>query len=151
MEHAPWSDGLGGLKVVDLFAGSGAMGLEALSRGAAKALFVEKDRDAIAAIRANIDAMKLHEAAKLTTRDATALGNCAEEPFDVAFLDPPYHSDLGDKALASLIAGGWIKTDCLVIYERAAGEALLERDGFEVLDVRRYGAASVSFLRLGGS
>ena len=133
--------------MIDLFAGSGAMGLEAISRGAAKALFVERDRDAIAAIRANVEAMKLHEVAKLTTRDATAMGKAAEEPFDVAFLDPPYREGLGERALASLQAGGWLKPDALIVFERGADEALAQLDGHEVLDVRRYGAASVSFLK----
>lgn len=147
MEHAAWSDGLGGLRVIDLFAGSGALGLEALSRGAAKVLFVETDREAGDAIRFNIDAYKVDEAAKVTRRDATAMGKAADEPYDVAFLDPPYGSGLGELALASLVAGGWLKPDALVVFERGAGEPLTHFDGYEVLDVRRYGAASVSFLR----
>jgi 16S rRNA (guanine966-N2)-methyltransferase len=147
LEHAAWSDGVGGLRVIDVFAGSGAMGLEALSRGAAACLFVENDRDAGEAIRFNIEALKLDDRAKLIRRDATALGKGSDTPFDIAFLDPPYKSGLGEQALASLIAGGWLKPGALIVFERGASEALIHLDGLEVLDVRRYGAASVSFLK----
>jgi 16S rRNA (guanine966-N2)-methyltransferase len=147
LEHAPWSDGLGGLRVIDLFAGSGAMGLEALSRGAAACIFIENDRAACDAIQANIAAMAQQGLGKLVRRDATALGPCAEEPFDLAFLDPPYAKGLGEKALEALTAGGWLKPGALAVLEHSAGEPPLALDGFEILDIRRYGKASVSFMR----
>jgi 16S rRNA (guanine966-N2)-methyltransferase len=147
LEHAPWSDGLGGLRVIDLFAGSGAMGLEALSRGAASCLFIENDRTASEAIQANIQAMGQQGLARLLRRDATKLGQNAEPAFDIAFLDPPYGSGLGETALASLLAGGWLKPDGLAVLERGAGEPPFQADGFELLDERRYGAAQVWFLR----
>jgi 16S rRNA (guanine966-N2)-methyltransferase len=147
LEHAAWSDGVGGLRIVDVFAGSGAMGLEALSRGAANVLFVENDRDAGEAIRHNLEAFRLEDRAKLARRDATAIGKAPDTPFDVAFLDPPYKSGLGEQALASMAAGGWLQPQALIVFERSASEALTHLDGYEVLDVRRYGAASVSFLR----
>jgi 16S rRNA (guanine966-N2)-methyltransferase len=133
--------------VIDLFAGSGAMGLEAVSRGAAHCLFVENDREAGEAIRFNIEGMKVEDRAKLIRRDATALGRGSDVPFDVAFLDPPYKSGLGEPALASLTAGGWLKRDALIVFERGANETLAQLDGYEVLDMRKYGAASVSFMR----
>jgi 16S rRNA (guanine966-N2)-methyltransferase len=123
------------------------MGLEALSRGAANVLFVENDRDAGEAIRHNLEALKLEDRAKLIRRDATAIGKAPDTPFDVAFLDPPYRSGLGEQALAALTDGGWLKPRALIVFERAASEALVHLDGHEVLDMRRYGAASVSFLR----
>jgi 16S rRNA (guanine966-N2)-methyltransferase len=147
LEHAPWSDGLGGARVIDLFAGSGAMGLEALSRGAAACAFVESDRAACDAIQANIAAMGQQGVGRLLRRDAAALGPCAEEPFDLAFLDPPYAKGLGEKALAALAAGGWLQPGALVVLERGAAEPPIRPEGYEVLDVRRYGAASVSFMR----
>lgn len=147
LEHASWSDGLGDLRVLDVFAGSGAMGLEALSRGAGHVAFVENDRDAGEAIRFNLEAFKVEDRGKLIRRDAIAIGKGPDEPFDVIFLDPPYTSGLGEKALASLVAGGWLKREALIVFERGASEALTQLDGYEVLDVRRYGAASVTFLR----
>jgi 16S rRNA (guanine966-N2)-methyltransferase len=148
LEHAPWSDGLGGLRVIDLFAGSGAMGLEALSRGAAACIFVETERAACDAVQANLAAMGQQGVGRLIRRDATRLGPATEPPFDLAFLDPPYAGGLGETALASLAAGGWLEPGALVVLERGAGEPPVQAEGFEILDVRRYGAASVSFLRL---
>ena len=147
LEHAPWSDGLGGLRVIDLFAGSGAMGLEALSRGASACLFVENDRSAGEAIQANIQAMGQQGPARLLKRDATKLGQNAEAAFDMAFLDPPYGKGLGEMALAALTLGGWLRPDALAVLERGAGEPPLQAERFEHMDERRYGAAKVWFLR----
>ncbi len=150
LEHAPWSPGLRGARVADLFAGSGALGLEALSRGAAFALFVETDEAARGAIRGNIEALGLFGASRIHRRDATALGPppaSAGAPFDLAFLDPPYAKGLGERALAELRAHGWLAAGAPVVFERGAAEPDLAADGYAVLDQREYGAARVLFLR----
>jgi 16S rRNA (guanine966-N2)-methyltransferase len=136
--------------VLDLFAGSGALGLEALSRGAAFCLFVETDEAARGAIRENVEALGLFGATRVHRRDATDLGPrpaSAGPPFDLAFLDPPYRQGLGEKALARLAEGGWLTNGALAVLERAADEAEVEVPGFEALDARAWGAARVSFLR----
>jgi 16S rRNA (guanine966-N2)-methyltransferase len=153
LEHAAWSPGLDGLRVIDLFAGSGALGFEALSRGAAFCLFVETDEAARGAIRDNVDAMDLFGRTRVHRRDATDLGQRpgADGPaFNLAFLDPPYAKGLGETALAKLGEGGWLAPDALVVFERGAGEPPFDVAGFETLDARDYGAARVSFLRFGG-
>ena len=149
LEHAPWSPGLDGLRVLDLFAGSGAMGLEALSRGAAHAAFVETAGPALTALRTNIEAFRVGPSATVLRQDATRLtARGTEPPFNLAFLDPPYSQGFGEPALAALTAGGWLAPDALVVFERAADEPALDLPGWEVLDQRRYGKAAVWFLRL---
>ena len=150
LEHAPWSAGLQGARVLDLFAGSGALGFEALSRGAAFCLFVETDEAARGAIRDNIEALALFGAARVHRRDATDLGvrpGSAGEAFGLAFLDPPYRKGLGDRALVKLIEGGWLAPGATVVLERGADEPPLEAHAFETLDQRVYGAARVWFLQ----
>jgi 16S rRNA (guanine966-N2)-methyltransferase len=150
LEHAPWSPGLRGARVIDLFAGSGALGLEALSRGAAWCLFVETDPEARGAIRGNAEALGLFGATRIHRRDATDLGPkpaADGAPFDLAFLDPPYGLGLGDKALAELAAGGWLADGAVVVFERGRGEPAPAVAGFEILDARDYGAARVHILR----
>lgn len=150
LEHAPWAPELHGARVIDLFAGSGALGFEAISRGAAFALFVETDEAARGAIRENIDALSLFGATRIHRRDATDLGlkpASAGDPFDLAFLDPPYRKGLGEKALEGLAAGGWLKPGAVVVFERASDEPDVAPAGFEALDARDYGAARVQFLR----
>jgi len=149
LEHAPWSAGLAGRRVIDLFSGSGALGVEALSRGATFCLFVETDQGALAAIRRNLEALGLSDRSRVDRRDATALAPRAasDEPFDIAFLDPPYGKGMGEKALAHLASGNWLAAGALVVLERGAGEAGLVAPGFEALDLRDYGAARVHFLR----
>ena len=154
LEHAPWSPGIQGLRVMDLFAGSGALGLEALSRGAAFCLFVETDAAARGAIRDNVEALgakgELFGRTRVHRRDATDLGvrPSADGPaFELAFLDPPYGQGLGEKTLAHLLEGGWLAPGALAVFERGADEAEPEAPGFERLDDRRYGAARVFFLK----
>jgi 16S rRNA (guanine966-N2)-methyltransferase len=149
LEHAPWSPGLEDKRVIDLFAGSGALGLEALSRGAAFCLFVERGEPSLSAIRANAQAFGAGAGARVLRQDASRLGMRppGEAPFDVAFLDPPYGQGLGEQALAGLRDGGWLAPDALAVLERGADEAGSAPDGYEVLDERRYGAAKLSFLR----
>jgi 16S rRNA (guanine966-N2)-methyltransferase len=150
LEHAAWSKGLAGVRVIDLFAGSGALGFEALSRGAAFCLFVETDEAARGAIRENVDAMHLFGVTRVHRRDATDLGARpgADGPaFDLAFLDPPYAKGLGEIALEKLAAGGWLAPGATVVFERGVGEPDVAVAGYEPLDVRDYGAAQVHFLR----
>jgi 16S rRNA (guanine966-N2)-methyltransferase len=156
LEHAAWSPGLRDLRVIDLFAGSGALGFEALSRGAAFCLFVETDEAARGAIRENVEALGLFGVTRVHRRDATDLGlrPGGDGPaFELAFLDPPYAKgppytkNLGEQALQRLAAGTWLAPGAIVVFERGAGEPDVPVDGFEVLDVRDYGAARVHFLR----
>ncbi|HEY8573180.1 16S rRNA (guanine(966)-N(2))-methyltransferase RsmD [Phenylobacterium sp.] len=152
LEHAPWSKGVRDARVIDLFAGSGALGFEALSRGAAFCLFVETDEAARGAIRENVDAMGLFGRTRVHRRDATQLGvrPGADGPaFDLAFLDPPYAKGLGETALAKLGEGGWLAPGAVAVFERGASEPAFDVAGYELLDARDYGAARVSFLRYG--
>ena len=153
LEHAAWSKGVRDARVIDLFAGSGALGFEALSRGAAFCLFVETDEAARGAIRENVDAFGLFGKTRVHRRDATDLGvrPGADGPaFDLAFLDPPYAKGLGEQALARLAEGGWLAPGAIVVFERGASEPGFDVPGFEALDARDYGAARVHFLRFAG-
>ena len=150
LAHALWAPELEGVRVLDLFAGSGALGLEAISRGAAFCLFVETDEAARGAIRDNVEAFGLFGATRIHRRDATDLGQrpgSAGEPFGLVFLDPPYRQGLGQRALAELTAGGWLGPDAVAVWEHAADEAVEPPSGYETLDSRRWGAAGVTFLR----
>ena len=150
LEHAAWSPGVRDLRIIDLFAGSGALGFEALSRGAAFCLFVETDELARGAIRQNVDAMGLFGRTRVHRRDATDLGvrpGVDGPAFDLAFLDPPYGKGLGETALAKLAAGGWLADGAVVMFERGSNEPDFDAPGFEKLDARDYGAARVHFLR----
>lgn len=150
LEHAAWAEPLQGARVMDLFAGSGALGFEAMSRGAAFALFVETDEDARGAIRDNADAYGLMGATRVHRRSATDLGmrpGSDGEAFDLAFLDPPYGKGLGEQALARLMEGNWLKPGAIVVFERGSDEPEIETPGYERLDARDYGAARVLFLR----
>lgn len=149
LEHASWSEGLQARRAIDLFAGSGALGLEALSRGAANCLFVDLAEPSLAAVRANVAAFGLEARARLLRQDATRLARRpqAEAGFELAFLDPPYARDLAAPALMALHGGGWLANGALAVLEQGAGETAPELPGFERLDQRRYGAAQVLFLR----
>lgn len=150
LEHAAWSDPLDGLRVIDLYAGSGALGFEAISRGAGFCLFVETDDEARGAIRENADAYGVMGRTRVHRRSATDLGvrpGSDDEAFDLAFLDPPYGKGLGEQTLARLIEGNWLKPGAIVVFERGSDEPEIETPGYERLDVRDYGAARVLFLR----
>ncbi|MES2862402.1 MAG: 16S rRNA (guanine(966)-N(2))-methyltransferase RsmD [Pseudomonadota bacterium] len=150
LEHATWAGPLQNVRVIDLFAGSGALGFEAMSRGADPCLFVETDDAARGAIRENAETLGLTGSVRVLRRSATDLG---ERPastgpaFDLAFLDPPYGKGLGELALAGLLAGDWLKPGAIVMLERGSGEPEIETPGYERLDARDYGAARVLFLR----
>ena len=154
LEHAPWAPALQGARVLDLFAGSGALGLEALSRGAAFCLFVETDEAARGAIRDNVEALHLFGCTRIHRRDATDLGprpSSAGPAFDLVFLDPPYARGMGEKALDGLGAHAWLNPGAVLVFERGEGEPEIQPDGYELIDERRYGAARVLFLRWAGA
>ena len=141
---------LGGLRVVDLYAGSGAVGLEALSRGAAHVLLVERDRKALQVVHANVDAVGLAHAV-VVAGDVGALTSLAPPPsavppYDVAFLDPPYDVDDGvvEQVLAGLAAHGWLTAGSLVVVERARrGSGFTWPEGYQPLRDRDYGDTRV--------
>lgn len=141
-----------GARVIDLFAGSGALGLEAMSRGASFCLFVETDAAARGAIRDNVEALGLLGATRVHRRGADALGEKPAgvgAPFTVAFLDPPYAKGLCGPALAALRQGGWLAPGALVVVEQGKDEAPVVAEGFAEEDRRHYGAAQVGFFRAG--
>jgi 16S rRNA (guanine966-N2)-methyltransferase len=136
-----------GSRVLDAFAGSGALGLEALSRGASRALFLDNAPAALAAIRTNIDKLDIADWAESLRVDATRPPACPRPPADLVFLDPPYGQDLATPALTALSTQGWIAPDALCVVEIGAAETLAAPPGFILEDERRYGAAKVLFLR----
>jgi 16S rRNA (guanine966-N2)-methyltransferase len=149
LEHAAWAPALNGLRILDLFAGSGALGLEAISRGAAFCLFLDRNVAAREAIGANAGALDLIGRIRIDRRDVATLGtrtNADGPAFDLAFLDPPYGQGLGEVALARLAAGGWLAAGALVVLERGALDPAATPEGFGLLDERTCGAARVSFL-----
>ena len=145
--HA-YGDPVTGARVLDLFAGTGALGIEAISRGAAYVLFVDDGAEARALIRNNVEALGLGGDTRIFRRDATQLGAAHPvEPFALAFLDPPYGKGLAHEALASTRAGGWLAPGALVVVEEAADAGLTAPDGFEELQRRRYDDSEFVFLR----
>nr|WP_153748361.1 16S rRNA (guanine(966)-N(2))-methyltransferase RsmD [Rhodovulum strictum] len=147
LTHGGHGDPVTGTRVLDLFAGTGALGLEALSRGAVQVTFVETGAKGAALIRENVEKCRAEGQTALIRRDATRLGACPGAPFDLVFLDPPYGKGLGERALASALAGGWIAPGALIVWEE--GAAVAPPDGTEVLDSRRHGETMVTILRRG--
>lgn len=148
LEHGSIS--LEGARVLDMFSGSGALGLEALSRGAQAVLFVEEDADARGAIRTNIETLGATGATRVFRRDATNLGAIPKNQTDLynlVFLDPPYNKGLGPKALASARDGGWLAPGATIVFECGADENP-DVSGFTLEDSRRYGDTKVLFLSL---
>jgi 16S rRNA (guanine966-N2)-methyltransferase len=139
-----------GMRVVDLFAGVGALGLEALSRGAAHCLFVDDHGPSRALIRENVETLGLIGEAKIYRRDATRMGPHRGAPYDLAFLDPPYRSGLGNRALLSLVEGGWLAPGALAVVETHADEPAEGPPGWTVEDERTHGETRVQVLRRAG-
>lgn len=144
-----FAENLEGGRVLDLFAGSGAMGLEALSRGAAFALFVENGLAARGALRTNIEAMRAVGRTRVWRRDATKLGDCPVPPFDLVFCDPPYAKGLGEAALAGAAAGGWLAPDALAVLEERRGAMPETIPGWTRLDLREIGDSAIALWRSG--
>lgn len=145
--HGPLADGLAAVRVLDLFAGTGALGLEAISRGAAYALFVEENAEARGLIRKNIEAFGLTGCTRIFRRDATDLGPAAQlGQFGLVFLDPPYGKGLADKALTSLVRGGWLTPGAVLVVEERVGVAVDLPDGMTEIGRRTYGDTQVLVL-----
>ncbi len=140
-----------GLKVLDLFAGTGALGIEAISRGAAFALFVDDQPDSRGLIRGNIESLGLTGATKIFRRDATDLGPAGRnDGFGLVFIDPPYGKGLGEAALASAIGGGWLVPGAVIVLEEARETAVTLPARVTLLDRREWGATQAVFARLDG-
>lgn len=150
LEHAH-GDPCPGARVIDLFAGTGALGFEALSRGAAFALFVDDGAEARACLRANIEVLGVAGVTRIVRRDALTLGAAPGPPFGLAFLDPPYGRGLAGPALAGLAAGGWLVPGAVCVLEEAAAVELGLPAGFAPLDRRVQGDTQVVFCRYGGA
>ncbi|RBW54842.1 16S rRNA (guanine(966)-N(2))-methyltransferase RsmD [Ruegeria sp. A3M17] len=133
-----------GLRVLDLFAGTGALGLEALSRGAVHVTFVDDGRVAQGLIRKNIDLTHSKGYTDLIRRDATRLGDNPGTPCDLIFLDPPYGKSLGQKALATVTQGGWLAKDALIVWEENA--PMEAPEGFDLHNTRKYGDTHISLM-----
>ncbi|ESQ82723.1 methyltransferase [Asticcacaulis sp. AC466] len=150
LAHADWAPTLEGARVMDVFAGSGALGFEAMSRGAAFCLFVETDDAARGAIRDNVETFGLFGTTRVHRRDATQLGTrpgSQAEAFDLVFLDPPYRKGLGEKALTALAGGNWLSENAIIVFERAADEDDFVTELWQKINVKTYGAAQVLFLK----
>ncbi|MBL8582000.1 MAG: 16S rRNA (guanine(966)-N(2))-methyltransferase RsmD [Rhizobiaceae bacterium] len=140
-------DRLEGARVLDLFAGTGALGLEALSRGAAQCLFVEESAEGRGLIRTNVEAFGLTGHTKIFRRDAARLGDAGTiEPFGLVFADPPYGKGLAGDALRSARAGGWLRPSALCVVEEAAGAPFDPGPGFAEADARAYAETVIRFL-----
>ncbi|POF34690.1 16S rRNA (guanine(966)-N(2))-methyltransferase RsmD [Roseibium marinum] len=138
---------LDGIRVLDLFAGTGALGFEAISRGARHCTFIEEGTQARGVIRRNMEDLGLNGAAKIFRRDAARLGSAGNiEPFDLLFADPPYDKGLGEKALASAAAGGWLKPGTICVLEERASADIDIPEGFTECDRRQAGDSQVVFL-----
>lgn len=139
---------LDGVRVLDLFAGTGALGFEAVSRGARHVTFVEEAVEPRGLIRRNMETMGLNGVAKILRRDATKLGPAGTiEPFDLVFADPPYDKGLGELALASAQDGGWLAAGAICVLEERANAVIAIPQGFDLIDQRSAGDSQVLFLR----
>lgn len=145
--HA-YGDPVSGARVLDLFAGTGALGIEAISRGAAFVQFVDDGIEARSLLRNNTEALGLGGTTRIFRRDATTLGPAHPmEPFSLVFLDPPYRKSLAEKALVSARDGDWLKPKALIVVEEATDAGFKAPEGFEELERRQYDDTELVFLR----
>ena len=143
-----YGDPVSGARILDLFAGTGALGIEAISRGAAYALFVDEGVEARALLRDNVETLGLGGVTRIFRRDATKLGPAHPiEPFSLVFIDPPYGKGLAEKALMSAHEGGWLKPEALIVVEEAAETPFKAPELFNELERRRYDDTEFVFLR----
>lgn len=142
-----FGDRLEGARVLDLFAGTGALGIEALSRGASYCVFIEESAEGRGLIRTNVESFGLTGRTKIFRRDATGLGEAGTMgPFGLVFADPPYGKGLGERALRSARAGGWLAAGTLCVVEESAAAPFDPGPGFSVLDERSYGETVIRFI-----
>ncbi|MEL7230150.1 MAG: 16S rRNA (guanine(966)-N(2))-methyltransferase RsmD [Pseudomonadota bacterium] len=147
LNHAH-GDMLDGALVLDIFAGTGALGLEALSRGATHCTFMEISAEGRGLLRQNVEALGLSGITKILRRDATKPGQAGTMgPFNLVFADPPYGKGLGEKALAMLLQNGWLAKNTLVVLEEAKGHLPPPLEGFDLLDQRAMGETEIGFFR----
>ena len=152
LAHGVGGFDVAGARVMDLFAGTGALGLEAVSRGARFCQFIDESAEARGLIRRNADGLGVIGLVKIWRRDATRLGPCAPQPgFDLVFADPPYGKGLGEKALAALVEGQWLNPGAVVVLEESADTAVADAAGLALLDTRTYGDTQVRFYRRASS
>lgn len=144
LEHGGFGDPVPGAIVLDVFAGTGALGLEALSRGAERVTFIETGRVALGLLAENIAKARAEDMTEVIRRDATRPGRTAAPPATLVFLDPPYGRGLGEKALAALNAAGWIAQRALIVWEESAEQPAPE--GFRLIETRSYGASVLTIL-----
>ncbi|MEZ5923998.1 MAG: 16S rRNA (guanine(966)-N(2))-methyltransferase RsmD [Hyphomicrobiaceae bacterium] len=147
LEHGIESFEIESARVIDLFAGTGAMGLEALSRGASFCLFVDDSAEARGLIRSNAESLGLTGQTRLYRRDATHLGPTSAGIFDLAFLDPPYGKRLAETALVELCDGGWLSAGAVIAVEEEVDAFKDVPTGYDLADRRRYGGTEITFLR----
>lgn len=139
-----------GIRVLDLFAGTGALGFEALSRGAHAAVFVEESVEGRGLIRENIEAFSLHGPARILRRDATKLGAIGTmQPFHLVFADPPYGRGLGEKAFIAALEGGWFHNEAILVLEEAKEALVSLGNAFRLEDERQYGSTIIRIYTLG--
>lgn len=139
-------------RVLDLFSGTGALGIEALSRGARFCLFVDDGAEARGLLRENVENLGLTGITKIFRRDATSLGPVTpHEPFSLVFADPPYGKGLGEKALQSAVEGGWLAANALVVLEEAGAASPNPGEDFELLDERTYGEIVIRLYHFAGA
>ena len=147
LAHA-YGDPLTDARVLDLFAGTGALGIEAVSRGAAFVLFIDEGVEARALLRANVETLGLGGVSKVYRRDATKLGPAHPmEPFSLVFADPPYGKGLAEQALTSAREGGWLQPQALIVVEEATAACFKAPEGFEEIERRAYDDTEFVFLR----
>jgi 16S rRNA (guanine966-N2)-methyltransferase len=148
LAHA-YDDAITDAAVIDLFAGTGAMGFEALSRGARRALFVDDGANARALLRANVDALGLGGETRIFRRDARRLGDAPPgEQFSVAFLDPPYGQHLAEQALMALRDGHWLTPEAIIVVEESLESEVEMPTGYRLLETRGYGGTKILFARM---
>ena len=143
-----YGDPITDARVLDLFAGTGALGLEALSRGAAHATFVDDGVKARSLLRQNVEICRAQGKSKIFRSDARRLGANRGELCDLIFLDPPYGKGLGEQAISAAIKTGWVAKDALIIWEESAEIEVPEQ--LERLDQRKYGDTKISILQAAG-
>ncbi|PPB82393.1 16S rRNA (guanine966-N2)-methyltransferase [Albidovulum inexpectatum] len=148
LTNGPYGNPVHGARVLDLFAGTGALGLEALSRGAARVAFVDDGAVARALLRRNIEKMQAMGVTDVWRRDATRMGPNRGPGYDLVFLDPPYGQGLGERAVASLIEGGWLTPQALIVWEESTPP--VPPAGIEQIDQRRYGDTIITICRAAG-